>query len=221
MVNYYGILETHQNSSEDDIKKAYKNLALKWHPERNPEKKEEAVRKFKELSEAYEVLSDPNKRILYDTCADDKQDTDSDESDQSFIEFSFRSPEEVFRAVFGDCNPLTVFLEDSNDDSEIQSKHHHEVDSCRRNRPSLLGFGGFPAFGSAFSGSITGFISFTSTSKEESGSQNDTRSMRVSVEMINGKRITTKRILDNGQEKVEVDENGLLESVTINGEEQL
>lgn len=66
MVDYYKILGVEKGASEDQIKKAYRKLALKWHPDRNLDNKELADRKFKELSEAYEVLSDSNKRAIYD-----------------------------------------------------------------------------------------------------------------------------------------------------------
>ena len=54
-----------RNSSEDEIKKAYRKLALKYHPDRNPGDKQ-AEEKFKEVSEAYQVLSEPQKRAQYD-----------------------------------------------------------------------------------------------------------------------------------------------------------
>ncbi|KAJ3098850.1 hypothetical protein HDU96_010925 [Phlyctochytrium bullatum] len=53
------------------LQKAYKKLALKWHPDRNRDKKELSEKKFKELAEAYEVLSDPNKRQIYDQFGED------------------------------------------------------------------------------------------------------------------------------------------------------
>ncbi|KAI9344270.1 hypothetical protein BDR26DRAFT_911391 [Obelidium mucronatum] len=66
MPNYYDVLKVSKTASDDEIKKAYRKLALKWHPDRNIDNKETADRKFKELAEAYEVLSDPNKRQIYD-----------------------------------------------------------------------------------------------------------------------------------------------------------
>lgn len=58
MVDYYKVLEVNKNATTADIKKAYRKLALKWHPDKNPENQDEANRKFKEISEAYEILSD-------------------------------------------------------------------------------------------------------------------------------------------------------------------
>jgi len=65
--DYYEVLGLSKTASSDDIKKAYRNLALKYHPDRvAPDKKKEAEEKFKEMSEAYEVLVDKEKRAGYD-----------------------------------------------------------------------------------------------------------------------------------------------------------
>ncbi|XP_034717407.1 dnaJ homolog subfamily B member 6b isoform X8 [Etheostoma cragini] len=66
MLEYYQTLGVQKNATQEDIKKAYRKLALRWHPDKNPDNKEEAEKRFKELSEAYEVLSDENKRSTYD-----------------------------------------------------------------------------------------------------------------------------------------------------------
>jgi curved DNA-binding protein CbpA len=64
--NYYDILEIDKNSDENEIKKSYRKLAVKWHPDKNPDNKDDAEKKFKEISEAYQVLSDPQKREIYE-----------------------------------------------------------------------------------------------------------------------------------------------------------
>ncbi len=64
--DYYEVLGIGKNASAEEIRNAYRKLAIKYHPDRNPNNKEEAEKKFKEISEAYEVLSDPEKRKVYD-----------------------------------------------------------------------------------------------------------------------------------------------------------
>ena len=64
--DYYEILGVDKTASDKDIKSAYRKLALKWHPDKHPEDKAEAEEKFKEINEAYQVLSDPKKRKQYD-----------------------------------------------------------------------------------------------------------------------------------------------------------
>jgi DnaJ-class molecular chaperone len=64
--DYYSILGIPKTAAEKDIKSAYRKLARKWHPDANPNNQKEAEEKFKELSEAYEVLGDPEKRKKYD-----------------------------------------------------------------------------------------------------------------------------------------------------------
>ena len=63
--DYYEVLGLERGASEDDIKKSYRKLALKYHPDRNPGD-EQAEASFKEAAEAYEVLSDAQKRRTYD-----------------------------------------------------------------------------------------------------------------------------------------------------------
>jgi DnaJ-class molecular chaperone with C-terminal Zn finger domain len=68
--DYYKVLDVDKKAGAEDIKKAYRKLALKYHPDRNPDDKK-AEERFKKISEAYAVLSDPEKRKQYDTFGSD------------------------------------------------------------------------------------------------------------------------------------------------------
>src|ERR1700688_1506624 len=65
--DFYEVLNVKREATIEEIKESYRQNALKWHPDRNPVNKEEAEIKFRECTEAYSVLSDPQKRQIYDT----------------------------------------------------------------------------------------------------------------------------------------------------------
>ena len=67
--DYYAILGVSRTANDDELKKAYRKLALKYHPDKN--KAKGAEEKFKEIGEAYDVLSDPKKRQIYDQCGEE------------------------------------------------------------------------------------------------------------------------------------------------------
>ncbi|EOD38060.1 hypothetical protein EMIHUDRAFT_433550 [Emiliania huxleyi CCMP1516] len=66
MSNPYTVLGVERNASEKEISKAYKRAALKWHPDKNTERPELAEKKFKEISDAFQLLNDPDKRAFFD-----------------------------------------------------------------------------------------------------------------------------------------------------------
>ncbi|XWS70815.1 hypothetical protein CRYUN_Cryun03dG0081500 [Craigia yunnanensis] len=109
-VDYYSILKVNKNATDDDLKKSYRRLAMKWHPDKNPNNKKEAEAKFKQISEAYEVLSDPQKRAIYDQYGEEglKDMPPPGSSGPSFGNgtggpngFNPRNAEDIFAEFFG------------------------------------------------------------------------------------------------------------------------
>lgn len=104
MVNYYSVLQLTRNASLEQIKIAYRKLALKWHPDKNPENLELATKKFKEIAEAYKVLSDKDKRLTYDRYGKGRvSKSKKNRPAHCFNSFKFSGPEVGFRAFFGDA----------------------------------------------------------------------------------------------------------------------
>ncbi|XP_040913801.1 dnaJ homolog subfamily B member 2 isoform X2 [Toxotes jaculatrix] len=211
MVDYYNILGVSRTASQDDIKKAYRKLALKWHPDKNPDNKEEAETKFKELAEAYEVLSDKSKRDAYDRYGNDRmRNTGSSSPDLSSdfpgFTFTFRSPDEVFREFFGGQDPFASFFDDFSS---------FGGSSSRLGPSRFFSFPSTKVEFTSFSSSLGGLDGMDSMG----GGMGNFKSVSTSTRIINGKRTTTKKIRENGQERVEIEEDGVLKSVLINGVE--
>lgn len=123
MKDYYDILGISKNATADEVKKAYRTLALKFHPDRN--KAKDATEKFKEISHAYEILSDIQKRQIYDQTGNDTfqgkapqqeqyaqkespyqysyQGTDNNVQESS----GFTDPSDIFNQFFGGTSPFS------------------------------------------------------------------------------------------------------------------
>ncbi|XP_077874181.1 dnaJ homolog subfamily B member 2 isoform X3 [Ictidomys tridecemlineatus] len=114
--------------------------------------------------------------------------------------FTFRSPEEVFREFFGSGDPFAELFDDLGPFSELQSR------GTRHSGPFFT-----------FSSSFPGHSDFSSSSFSFSPGAGAFRSVSTSTTFVQGRRITTRRIMENGQERVEVEEDGQLKSVSING----
>src|SRR3989475_6089841 len=97
--DYYDVLGVDRSASEEEIKKAYRKLAVKYHPDKNPGDKA-AEEKFKELGEAYEALSNPQKRAAYDQYGHAAFDARA-RAGGGFRGGGFHDPFEIFREVFG------------------------------------------------------------------------------------------------------------------------
>jgi DnaJ family protein B protein 6 len=94
--DYYKVLGVPEDAEQDQIKKAYKKLALQWHPDKNPDKVKEAEEKFKEIGEAYSVLSDPEKRKKYDKYGTTEYEPEMEEDDDKYTQEKFNDLFEKF-----------------------------------------------------------------------------------------------------------------------------
>ena len=95
---YYELLEVEKTASQDEIKKAYRKLAMKYHPDKNQGDKE-AEEKFKAVSEAYQILSDDNKRAVYDRYG--KKGLEGQSGGSGGFGFDFGDIESIFDSFFG------------------------------------------------------------------------------------------------------------------------
>tara|TARA_Y100000389_G_C17454692_1_gene517304 strand:+ start:2502 stop:2990 length:489 start_codon:yes stop_codon:yes gene_type:complete len=95
---YYKILDLKNNASDDEIKKAYKKMAVKYHPDKNPDNKEEAEKKFKEIAEAYEILTNKEKYKNENPFVNN-----SPFNHPGFAQ-GFVNPHDIFNQMFKDMN---------------------------------------------------------------------------------------------------------------------
>jgi DnaJ-class molecular chaperone len=125
-LNYYDILDIDRKATRDDIKKAYKKAALRWHPDKNQEDKTKAEEKFKAITEAYSTLSDDNLREQYDMklnamACDHNTDHNTDHSTNeplyAFANIDIFNVKKIFRDFFGtEYTGTTGSIFDVNDD---------------------------------------------------------------------------------------------------------
>ncbi|XP_014275412.3 dnaJ homolog subfamily B member 6-B isoform X5 [Halyomorpha halys] len=229
MVDYYKILEVNKGSSNADIKKAYRRLALKWHPDKNPDNADEANKRFKEISEAYEVLSDEKKRRVYDQYGREglnerrgrTRHYQDEDMDYFGFPFTFRDPEEVFREFFGGSPFADLFTAHKYDKKGLKGgRRGHRTGGHQDTLSSIFspmgGFGfGFDDMLSNMDGNAVSFTSFSSSFGNSATPV--TKRTSTSTRFINGKKITTKKVIENGKETVMQYENDILKSKTVNG----
>ncbi|XP_038198799.1 dnaJ homolog subfamily B member 7 isoform X3 [Arvicola amphibius] len=138
MVDYYEVLGVQRYASPEDIKRAYRKVALKWHPDKNPENKEEAERKFKEVAEAYEVLSNGEKRNIYDKYGKEGLNGrgGSHLDDECEYGFTFRKADDVFKEIFGERDPFSFHFFGVADEEGFAEKRHWRRQSLNNYSPN-------------------------------------------------------------------------------------
>ena len=186
--NYYEILGVSETATDDEIRKAYKKLAIKWHPDKNPENQKEAEEKFKEIAEAYSVLSDPKKKREWEFSKNGGGHFDFD-----FDNFDpFEHFRDFFHSGFGDM--------DGFDDDDFGFGHKKKGNKKGGHDP--FGFGGFGGFG-GFDDDFGNFGDF--------GSGNTGTYTKTTTTIINGKKVTKT-------ETVTVDKDGNKKVITSSSE---
>lgn len=118
-VDYYNILRVARGATDEDLKRSYRRLAMKWHPDKNQVNKKEAEAKFKQISEAYDVLSDPQKRQIYDMYGEEglkmtEFSTPSTDDSKSGFRFNRREAEDIFAEFFSGSRDKTRSFNRSN-----------------------------------------------------------------------------------------------------------
>lgn len=112
-VNYYDVLGVAKGATDGEIKKAYRKLAMKWHPDKNPDIAAEASTKFQEIGEAYDVLADLEKRAIYDQYGyEGLRDGVPDEKGDQGAGYKFQGTDradQIFEQFFGTMNPFVTF----------------------------------------------------------------------------------------------------------------
>ena len=226
MSDYYEVLGVDRNATEADVKKAYRKLALKWHPDKNPNNKEESEARFKSISEAYEVLSDKSKRETYDRYGKEGLMRGGGSGSRSApfdyggsfpgFRFEFHDPRDIFREFFGGTDPFADLFHQFDRVHNNTSRHSAGINVFDNSFgfpfsgsfPFATNLGDFSDFGTESSA----FTSFTA-----SGTGPQMRQTTKTVKQVNGQRIETTKVVENGQERVEVKKNGKLISVTVDG----
>uniref|UniRef100_A0A915PH31 J domain-containing protein n=1 Tax=Setaria digitata TaxID=48799 RepID=A0A915PH31_9BILA len=218
---FYSVLGVPRNADSAAIRKAYRKLALQWHPDKNPNNNEVAEQKFKRITQAYEVLSDPKKRNCYDRSRWTGLQRQNKQSHNVFHR-RFQSPFDIFQEFFGYKDMFDDFMMDGKHFSSFLFRSRSDsVDSLYRKPGSHRArFTNNTLFddksdNELINGNDCSFSSVIRFSSAEPGKNASSRKTTTSMKIIDGVKVVTKRIEAEGKETIEVIENGVLKSRVI------
>ncbi|KAL3314630.1 DnaJ subfamily B member 2 [Cichlidogyrus casuarinus] len=203
---YYSTLGVSKNATDDEIKKAYKKLAVKWHPDKNTNNPD-AHTKFQDISQAYQVLSDPQKRDHYDRRASPRVHYSRprrSHADLNLIssffdddDFLFRDPMEVFNQVFRSHMSGIMDLANFGTPFARMDRFFQDFDTPMDESDFISGSG--PSTKAFVKRS---YASYNSSRPEGLVMKSETR------KLDNGKWVTEKKSFKNGVETTTIEEDG-------------
>lgn len=228
-VDYYEVLGITKNASDEEVKRAYKKMALTWHPDRNRSRAEEATTMFKLVAEAYEILGNAEARRIYDQYGHAGLKGELPRSGfeaGSFANFGFpnsfgtafgfpagfgpgpgpsfhfHDPFEIFNSFFGSQNPFGHHFNVAGDPFSAHRQLHEQMMQQSFGVPDLTSMHHPAGFGSGFPsgfGQVSSFSSSTSTFNSIGPSVSES----TQVKSINGKRIQVRtRTVNDGKGNV-------------------
>ncbi|CAF2019186.1 unnamed protein product [Rotaria magnacalcarata] len=246
MTDFYEILEIEKTATDDEVKKAYRRLALKWHPDKNLSNKKQAEEKFKLISEAYEVISDKEKRRKYDLLGraglSNNHSNNSHSSNGGYSRFSedflnrtfhFHNPFDIFEQFmshFGGMdddfgfgrNPFADFHHPhsrfGNYSSSRRDPHRHQMALFDSMfSPMRMSLFDRDPFGHDLSGNHVGSITSVNFSFGSGNTRPVSKKTTKSTKIVNGRRVVTTRVEENDQTTETIEEDGRLTSRKVNG----
>jgi len=136
--NPYEVLGVARDASAEDVKASYRRLALKWHPDRNPDNQAEAEAQFKRVSKAYSLLSDPEQRAMFDRFgAAGLGGGGGPGAGAQAQNFTEEQAEMIFRQMFGD-KPLHEIIREVEQAVEVQQRQMNQREAELRREAQLL-----------------------------------------------------------------------------------